>query len=209
MNCCGNNGLETFFSGRMIASEKRAYERRGLAGRQQQLLEALGDCEGARVLDIGGGIGVLCLELLKRGAQHAQLVEASPDSLQAAKELAAKQGVVEQITLTQGDFVRLEQTISADIVILDRVVCCYPNAEMLLQKAAGSSHKTLVFSYPQPFWFVRLLRQGINLFMKLRRRDYRFYLHEPSLLRQAALHAGHRPVMERSLGVWRLLVLER
>lgn len=78
MECCQVDGLRRVFRGRPVAGEVRAFSRHGLNTRQEAFLEALVNVEGARVLDIGGGIGALALSLLDRGGSAAQLVEVSP-----------------------------------------------------------------------------------------------------------------------------------
>ena len=164
---------------------------------------------GASVLDIGGGIGALALSLLARGSAEAQLVEVSPAYLSAARALAVKRGVADRLRLFEGDFVTLGGVAPADIVTLDRVVCCYPDPEALLGRAAHASRRWLMFSYPAPSWPVRVFRAAINGVMKLVGWSYRFYLHDEARLLRAAKRAGHRLVERQNLGVWRLVVLER
>ena len=171
----------------------------------------MGDAEGRTVLDVGGGFGALSLTLLERGAARASLVEVSRDYLGAARSLAQTRGVAERMNLLQGDFVTVEVP-PADIVLLDRVVCCYPDAAALLTKAARHSEALLIVTYPKPRPLLELFRTLLNTGMKLFRRDYRFYLHDEARILEAATSDGHRKVSHRSLGtlgVWRLLVLER
>lgn len=97
----------------------------------------------------------------------------------------------------------------ADVVVLDRVVCCYPDAAALLSKAARYSQRTLVYTYPRPFWFMPLLQTLCALGMRLIGREYRFFLHDPELLLRAATGAGHGRVVTRSVGMWRLVKVYR
>ncbi len=213
MDCCQVDGLRRVFRGRPVNQEVKAFTRHGPNARQTALLAALGKVDGtvedARVLDIGGGIGVLALSLLARGASAAQLVEVSPAYLRAARTLAAGRGVAEQLELLEGDFVTLSGVAPADIVTLDRVVCCYPDADALLGKAAHKSRRWLLFTYPSPSWLTRFFRGGLNGLMRVLGWSYRFYLHDETRLLAAAQRAGHRLVARRDLGVWRLVVLER
>ena len=209
MNCCDVNGLNTLFSGRVVAREKRRFERHGPTEHQRRIITSLPDPHGCSVLDIGCGIGALSFELLKRGASHAYLVDVSRAYLQAARALTQQQDLENKVTLILNDLVQHSDNPPAEIVLLDRVVCCYPDARALLERAASLSTGTLAFTYPQPSWLLNLFQGGMNFVMKLLRRDYRLYLHPPALLMQAATSQGHRPVLERSLGVWRLVVLVR
>ncbi len=208
MDCCQVEGLRRVFRGRPVAWEVRAFVRGGLNPRQTAFVTALGRVEGASVLDIGGGIGALALTLLARGGRGAQLVEVSPSYLRAARTLAAERGVAEKLSLLEGDFVTLGGVERADIVTLDRVVCCYPDAAALLGKAAAMSRRWLLFSYPQPSWPVRIFRQGLNGVMTLIGWSYRFYLHDEAHLLAAARQTGHRFVAKETHGVWRVVVLE-
>lgn len=209
MECCQVDGLRRVFRGRPVQQEVRAFVRHGPNVRQTAFLEALGEVEGASVLDIGGGIGVLALSLLARGGQAARLVEVSPAYLRAARTLAAERGVSGRLELSESDFVTLGGVVPADIVTLDRVVCCYPDSNALLSKAAHSSRRWLLFTYPHPSWPVRVFRGGLNGLMRVLGWSYRFYLHDETQLLQAAQSAGHRPVAKQKLGIWRLVVLER
>ena len=209
MDCCQVEGLRRVFRGRPVQQEVRAFTRNGLNSRQAAFVAALGVVEGASVLDVGGGIGALALSLLARGGREAQLVEVSPSYLSAAQTLATERGVADKLDLLEGDFVSLGDTKPADIVTLDRVVCCYPDAAALLGKAASNSRRWLLFSYPFPSWPVRVFRVGLNSVMKVLGWSYRFYLHDETRLLAAAQQTGHRLVSKRKLGVWRLAVLER
>lgn len=209
MDCCQVEGLRRVFRGRPVQQEVRAFTRKGLNARQAAFLAALGEVEGTRVLDIGGGIGALTLSLLARGGREAQLVEVSPSYLSAAQALATERGVAEKLNLLEGDFVTLSGIEPADIVTLDRVVCCYPDAAALLGKAAYKSRRWLLFSYPFPSWPVRVFRASLNGVMTVLGWSYRFYLHDEARLLAAAQQTGHRLISKRKLGVWRLVVLER
>ncbi len=172
MDCCQVEGLRRVFRGRPVQQEVRAFTRNGLNSRQAAFVAALGEVEGASVLDIGGGIGALALSLLARGGREAQLVEVSPSYLRAAQTLATERGVAEKLNLLEGDFVTLSGVEPADIVTLDRVVCCYPDAAALLGKAARMSRRWLLFSYPYPSWPVRIFRRGLNGVMTVLKRTF-------------------------------------
>ena len=96
-----------------------------------------------------------------------------------------------------------------DIILLDRVVCCYPNAPALLQKAAAHSETFLIFSYPRPVWWMRVSKRLLNLGMRLWRKQYRFYVHNREALLSAAASAGHVLKEEKGVGVWKLAVFKR
>jgi SAM-dependent methyltransferase len=200
MDCCGVNGLNQMFAGAHVRKELRAFERRGLNKRQRWLVGLIeNDLEGKLLLEIGCGVGAVSTTLLTKGAAKGSYVEISEDYLKAARYLAQKAGVAERASFHLQDFASPEAHFPVtDIVLLDRVVCCYPAGEGLIGKAAEHGGRYLIFSYPRPFWLLHVFRWLLNLVvMKLLRKDYRFFLHDPERLLQAATKAGHRLVLIR------------
>ena len=162
------------------------------------------------VLDIGCGLGAVGTTLLKRGGSKGTLVDISGDYLRAAREVAEDAGMGERTTLVQADFAVSSRSFPlADVVVLDRVVCCYPDATTLLEKAARHSNQALVFTYPRPLWFMPLFRAVCALGMKVMRREYRFFLHDPAVLMKAAKGSGHKYEETRTVGMWRLVTLKK
>ena len=208
MSCCDPNGLNGLFKGPVVEAELRAFKKNGLGRRQKLFLEALrGRTEGRSVLDIGCGIGGLGLSLLERGAAHVTFVDVSRDYLAAARDLAKEQGVGENADFTEADFMQTDLS-PADIALLDRVVCCYPDAPALLRKAAAHS-QTLVFSYPRPVWWTHLAGRLLNVGMRVWRKEYRFYVYDEDALLEAAKTSGHAFKGRRSVGVWHSATFER
>ena len=128
------------------------YRKRGLdatARRMVGFLEQQG-IEGATVLEIGGGVGEIGLELLRRGAERAVNLELSPAYDAEAARLAAEAGVQGRVERRLHDIAVDPDAIEpADIVVLHRVVCCYPDYERLLGAAAAHARRLLVFSHPR------------------------------------------------------------
>ena len=208
MSCCDPNGLNGLFKGPIVEEELRAFKKSGLGKRQKVFLEVLQDhTKNRTVLDIGCGIGGLGLSLLERGAAHSTFVDVSRAYLRTAQTLAEEREVTEDATFIEADFIQTDLS-PADIVLLDRVVCCYPDAPALLRKAAAHS-ETLVFSYPRPVWWMKVSRWLLNLGMRAWRKDYRFYVHDEDALLEAARSDGHTLQEVRSVGVWRLAVFRR
>ena len=208
MDCCNVNGLDSLFRGPLVDGERVRFEKRGLNKRQRLLLADLSPAAERDVLDIGCGIGALGLTLLGRGARHATFVDVSAAYLRTARHLADERGLLEQSSFFLGDAATLDLP-DADTVTLDRVVCCYPDAARLLHTAGERSRRYLVFSYPRVNVFVRAGRALLNGAMRLVGQDYRFFLHDPASLYDAAQQHGHRLQSERSAGVWRIAVFVR
>jgi magnesium-protoporphyrin O-methyltransferase len=95
------------------------------------------------VLEVGGGIGGLQIELLNAGAAHATNVEIIDSYEAAAGALIAKHGVGGQVERHIADFADFaehpDETPAADIVIMHRVICCYPDPDALMAAACDLS----------------------------------------------------------------------
>lgn len=211
MDCCDPNGLDKVFAGRLVRHERQVFWRKGLNGRQQRIVEQLGSFVAeTSVLDLGCGIGAVGTTLLTKGAGSCTFVDISSAYLGAAREVAAKAGVGGKSSFYRDDFATSEHLYpQVDIVVLDRVVCCYPDATALLEKAARYSRRTLIFSYPRPFWFTPWFRALCAFGMRLIGQKYRFFLHDPQLLIKAASSAEHTHVVTHPVGLWQLVKVSK
>jgi SAM-dependent methyltransferase len=210
--CCTSNGCAEMFGERFVRKAVRQYRRRGLDARSRWLVEQLRafGLDGASVLEVGGGIGAVSVELLRAGAAKAIVVELSPAYERAAAELARDRGVAGRTSFVLGDLV-LDPALSepADFVVLHRVVCCSPHGPELLAAAAERAQRGLVFSYPTQAWWLRLGTWLLNRAFAMLGREYRMYLHEHARLLAAVEGAGLRPVARVERPLWRLAAFER
>jgi hypothetical protein len=208
--CC--SGYGEIFGEKAARRGLRRYRRRGLdalAADAVAFARSRG-LDGATVLEVGGGVGALQVELLKAGAERAVNVELSPGYEEAAAELARAEGLERRLERRLGDFVLDEALVEpADVVVLNRVVCCYPDFEALLGAAARHSRRLLVFTYPRGGFLARLASGSINLFLRLRGCGFRTYAHPPAALLRTAQETGLRVAHERHGLVWQLAALER
>ena len=201
------------FDERLAARELRAFRRNGPGRASKAIADALarGGADGRTVLDIGGGVGAVHQQLLDRGAATVIDVDASRGYLDAARSEAERKGVLDRVRFEHGDFVALAPTIEpADLVALDRVVCCYGDVEALVGRAAERTRRRLAITIPPSIWPVRAFVALGNAWYRLTRNAYRAYAHPHERVVAAAAAAGlelARPV--ESVGMWRLLVFER
>src|SRR5437867_553179 len=107
MTSCQCQGIEDQFNSREAAKKLADYRKHGPAGTTRLLIAALKDAgvAGRTLLDIGGGIGAIQLELLKAGARSAVSVDASTAYTEAAQQEARRQGLDNRIQFQHGDFV--------------------------------------------------------------------------------------------------------
>ncbi len=207
--CCG---FDQYFSPACAARELRRYRRRGPIRSTRRLiaaLEAQGSA-GATLLDIGGGIGAVQHELMKAGSAAALHVDGSAAYLAAAREEAQRQGYAGRARYLHGDFVEIAHEVEpADIVTLDRVICCYPDMEALVRLSAARARKLYGLVYPRRAWLVRLVLTAWNAAARLRRCPLRMYLHPPREVDRIVRAAGlSLRQAERSL-VWEIAVYHR
>jgi magnesium-protoporphyrin O-methyltransferase len=145
---------------------------------------------------------------MKAGAARSTVVELSPGYEDAAAELAREAGVAERVERHVGDFAA-DGTEPADVVILHRVVCCYPDYERLLGAAAEKARQTVVFTYPPRNVVSRAVLGLVNLWLRMSGTDFRTYAHRPELMVDVVRRAGFEPYARRRGGIWRGIALAR
>jgi len=213
MSSCCCQGVNEMFGERTARHDLRRYRRRGPSKPTRVLLDALRreGVEHASVLDVGGGIGAIQQELLDAGVDRVTSVEASAAYLRAAKEEAARRGTVDRVSYHAGDFVAVADRIEpADVVTLDRVICCYPDMEALVGRSADRARRLYGVVYPRDTWWIRLAFTGANLGMRLRRRAFRAHIHRTSAVDAVARDRGLTRRLQRGVGpVWQVALYTR
>src|SRR5713226_4175275 len=213
MVCCtGYCAAEAQFSSKVAQRDLRRYRRRGADATTRLMLAELRrwPLEGRRLLDIGSGIGVIGKELGASGVASATIVEASPAYLEIARREAGSQYGSRPIQFVLGDFAVIAGTLpDADVVTLDRVVCCYPDAETLLRQAAGRARQLLAFTYPRDRWYVRTLIVLENLWMRITGKEFRAFVHTPDRMGAVLESAGLVRDTRRETLVWTLDLYRR
>jgi 2-polyprenyl-3-methyl-5-hydroxy-6-metoxy-1,4-benzoquinol methylase len=166
--------------------------------------------EGATVLEIGGGVGEIQIELLERGAARTINLELSPGYDEEAARLLREHGLEERAERRLQDIaVEPESVEPADVVVLHRVVCCYPDYERLLDAVAGRARHAVVFSYPPRNVLSRTWVAGANLVLRMMRREYRTFAHPPRAMLEVLERRGLQKTFARQSLVWQVAGLER
>jgi SAM-dependent methyltransferase len=212
VTCCQCEGIERQFGRKTAVHELRRLRKRGPIATTRMLIDALRreGVSGASVLDVGGGVGAIYHELLASGARDAVHVDVSPEFLSVAREEAERRGHAARVQFIRGDFVEAARGLGdADVVTLDRVICCYPDMERLVGLAAGKARRLLGAVYPREGWWTRLMVKGVNVFNRLRRSAFRTYVHPPTAI-EAVLraHGLDRQSFRRTIA-WEVVVYSR
>lgn len=212
-DCCDpRENYRTVFSDRFAKRVARRYRKRGLNRTQQRLVGFLSDrgLEGASVLEIGGGVGDLHVELLRRGASRVTNLEISDGYEDQAAELLAATGLEGRVDRRLLDIaVSPDEVEPADIVVLHRVVCCYPDYERLLGAAGSHAQRMLVFSHPPRNLVTRALIGWENLLRRIRRNDFRAFVHPPGRMVAALRRTGLTPSFRHHGLAWDVVGLQR
>jgi magnesium-protoporphyrin O-methyltransferase len=210
--CCPPPGYREFFNARLARRDARRYRRKGLDATAERMVGFLRDREvaGRTVLEIGGGVGAIQIELLKAGAARAANLELSPAYEDPAVELLRENGLETRAVRLLADVVAEPDAAEpADVVVMHRVVCCYPEPKLLVASAAGKARLWLVLSFPRERALTRLGARLVNLWLRLRRNDFRTYVHPVGTIAGTAVKAGFRPVLEQRGIVWQIAAFER
>jgi magnesium-protoporphyrin O-methyltransferase len=212
MDCCQCQGIESQFDRGEAQAKLREYRRDGPARTTRILLEALGaeSVAGATLLDIGGGVGAIQHELLKAGVTRATDVDASSAYIAAAREEAARQGHADRVAFRHGDFVALADEIEpADIVTLDRVVCCYHDMPALVGRSAAKARRLYGLVFPRDGWWMRAGTRAINALLWLQRTPFRVFAHRGADVDEVVRRQGLARAFARNAGLWQVVVYVR
>ena len=210
--CCCSRDYNRFFGKRFARSVAKKYRKRGLDKTSRMMLEFLRErgIEGATVLEIGGGVGEIEIELLKGGAARTQNLELSRAYAEEAHKLAEEAGVAGRVDWRIHDIAEDPEAVEpADIVVMHRVVCCYPDYERLLGAAADHARHALVFSHPPRNALSRAFYGVFNLAMGLIRSSFRGFAHPPGAMLTVLESRGLRRTYEHHGRIWQVAGHER
>lgn len=210
-SCCHSQSASRVFSFFAHRSRKR-FEKKGFDCSQRQMLAGLEEVgyDGATLLDIGCGVGHLHQSLLEKGAHAATGIDLAPRMLEEAQDWANKRGLRDRVSYIEGDFMECDEEVAAaDVCLLDKVVCCYPDALGLVQKSLGMTKKAYALTYPRDRWFVRFGTQMWNSVLWLLRSDFRTFVHEPVLIESWIVGEGFEKRFEYQTAAWLTQVYRR
>jgi magnesium-protoporphyrin O-methyltransferase len=212
MNCCQCQGIEAEFDPKQAARKLEAYRAHGPDLTTRILIDALRaeGVEGMTLLDIGGGIGAIQHELLRYGVKSVTDVEASTASIAAARAEHERQGHADRVDYRHGNFCDLAADLPpADIVTLDRVICCYHDMQALVDLSAARARKLYGVVYPRDTWWLKIGFAVENFFYRLRQSSFRTFLHPTAAVESLVRSLGLERRFYRQTLVWQIAIYAR
>jgi magnesium-protoporphyrin O-methyltransferase len=210
--CCDPRGADEVFTARYARKSARKLRTSGLDDTATRMVEYLvaGGLEGASILEIGGGVGGLHTELLRRGAATATNLELSSSYESEASQMLVEAGLDDRVDRRLVNIANQPEEVEpADVVVLHRVVCCYYDYVGLLGAAADHARRMLVFSYPRPHTLTRALTSLENVGYALRGQDFRTFVHSPDAMLEVLADHGHQVMNDGHSAMWNYTVTAR
>ena len=189
------------------------YKNKGLSRSSKLLLRFILDnaVRDRSVLDLGCGAGGLSLELLKEGAANAVGFDLSPKMIGAATELAQADGFESRAKFQLGN-AAMSELPGSDIVVMDKVLCCYSEWKPLLKNAIEASRVMIGFTVPRdegitklPF---RIALSIVNYFQR-RRGGVLFYLHPLGSIDTTLRDSGFNRLRKQTSRFWLVFLYSR
>ena len=216
MPCAQCEGIELQFGQAAARRKLRQFRRRGPDRTTRLLVDALraaldgAGTRGAVLLDIGAGVGAIHHEMLDGQVERVVHLDGSRAHIAAAREEAERRGHGPRVEFVHGDFVDLAGGIpAADVVTLDRVICCYHDMERLVGLSAQKARRLYGAVYPRDVRWMHIGIGVINLVQRLKRSPFRVFLHSPPAIDGVLRTAGlERHTVRRTPG-WEVVIYER
>lgn len=213
MSCCcphskSGGRIFSFF----VRSYRRRFTKNGFEPSQAQLINGIEEAgyNDASLLEVGSGVGYMHQILLEQGAKNAVGIDLATDMLKEAQEWADEKDLTDRVQYIQGDFIELlDQVYSAEVTILDKVVCCYPHAELLINSSIAKTNRVYALTYPRNRWFIRLAIEVMAFILKLSGSDFRAFVHNPNDIEAWITEAGFKKSYQNETFIWLTQVYQK
>lgn len=212
MPSCHCDYTDAHFTPARARADLATYRRRGPSGTARLMLQCLSEVGpiAQTLLDIGAGIGVLHHELLDTGVQRAVHLEVASAYIEAAELETARRGHGGRVLFRHGDVVGLSAELApADLVTLDRVICCYHDLDALVRVSTQKAKRIYALSYPHDRWYVRARTWWKNGRRRRAGDPFRFFVHPVARTRSLIEAAGFDVRCSRSNLNWEVLACVR
>lgn len=212
-SCCRAEPCAEIFDDAQAEADLEDFLAGGLTSLEERMLAALpssATSEQARVLEIGGGVGALQAELLRAGAGSGEVVELLGVYEPYARRLAERVGVADRTSFRVVDLLADPAAVEpADVVLLNRVVCCSSEGPALTAAAARLTRGSLALIFPRANLLSRALAAAERALARLFRRKFMIFVWPVERLKSAAASGGLVPVASGGSLVWRYLVFAK
>jgi magnesium-protoporphyrin O-methyltransferase len=211
-DCCSPKGYRWIFSERNARAEAKRYRRKGLDPTSKRIVDYLKQqsIAGRTLLEVGGGVGAIQIELLKAGMSRAVSIELTPTYEEAALGLLRDAGLEDRVERRVMDFAAAAGEVqAADVVVMNRVICCYPDMPRLAGAAAEHARELLVLSFPRDRWWTRVAVALGNLVLRVMRREFQAFVHDPDQILATAERRGLGTALNEAHIVWQVAALRR
>lgn len=212
MSCSQCIGIEKVFDSKVAQRELKRYLKKGPSKMTAFIIDTLKDrgVQGKTLLDIGGGIGVIQHELLEAGAARVTNIDGATAYIEVAEEESRRRGFGDKVHNQKGDFVELAGEIAdADIVTLDKVICCYPDMTALVGLSAAKARQYYAIVFPREHLLIRIFGRVGNVILRIMKNDFSFYLHGTEKIKGAIESTGLRPITENQDFIWQTIIYAR
>ena len=212
MGCCQCQGIENMFDKKAAKRQLKRYLKKGPSKTTSMLLNAIHKegVHGLNFLDIGGGIGAIQYDLIKAGASGGTSIEASSAYIDVVTDEILQNGLVERVNFKHGDFTKMAFDVdSADIVTLDKVICCYDDMSELVGLSSKLAQKIYAVIYPRDVWWTKLGFLMMNFYTKIKGSSFRTFIHPTKKVEEIILRNGLKQNYYATTLVWQVVIYTR
>ena len=212
MECCCNPAYQEMFDDKSAKKELKRYQSKGVKRSTRPLIAILEKLpvKAASLLDIGGGIGIISFELFKRGLAKSTSVDISAAYAQTFRQEAARSGLADKIEAHTGDFLSIGKEVpDADLVTLDKVICCYKDYQGLINASAAKAKKWYIYTLPRDVWWVRWTQVIGEKVMHLLGSKFESFVHPTAEIEEIVVSYGFRKINTKYNLQWMTVAYEK
>ena len=212
MGCCQCQGIENMFDKKAANRQLKRYLKKGPSKTTSMLLDAINKkgVQGLNFLDIGGGIGAIQYDLIKAGASNGTSIEASSAFFDVVKEEALQNSLAERVNFKYGDFTATASDVdSADIVTLDKVICCYDDMSELVGLSSKLARKIYAVIYPRDVWWTKLALLMVNFYPRIKGSSFRVFIHPTKKVEEIIFGNGLKRNYYATTLFWQVAIFTR
>ena len=212
MSCCNRAEYNNTFDDQLAKQELGDYLKSGLKKSSlpfMKVLEAL-PLDNKSVLDIGGGIGALTFELFKKNILKVSHVDLSEPYVKTFRSEVDRRSLTEKVQSYHGDFLDFVNDIeTADLVSLDKVICCYPDFDNLVRQSIKKSNVWYAYSIPRTNLTTRIYFFIDKIMNKLKGKNLSVFFHSKDAIERIVIESGFTKLTEKLDGYWRVVLFKK